>query len=138
MPYKSHFEYVEELPSGAEKVESLRCRTPIELYYDYPNNKFYTQFFKPSGEVKRIRVCNPSAKGLIFTRTVEGDSIYIHPHIFRREYEKSHGLPFTESFDLDRRIKNLEKKIDKLRQMKDQREQNSRQTRSQTDRSQSE
>lgn len=132
MPYTSRFTYADELPADAVKVERVRDKVPVELYYSYEQDKFYSRFLDANGNVKRIRENAPNKRGMVYGRDAAGHGICIAHEKYRRMYEADHGLaePASDSSgagdndDLLKRIDELAAELARLRELVEERQKN--------------
>ena len=89
--YASRFTYVDSLPADAEKIENIRGIQLHEFYYSSSLDQFYSIFKDDGGEVKRIRICEPNKKGLVFARDENGKGVCITVSKFKRERSSSNN-----------------------------------------------
>ena len=131
MPYTSRFTYADELPADAVKVERVRDKVPIELYYSYEQDKFFSRFLDANGNVKRIRENAPNKRGMVYGRDATGHGICIAHEKYRRMYEADRGLAepapaseTSESDDLLKRIDEMSAELARLRELVEERQKN--------------
>ena len=119
MSNSSHFIYVNSLPTDAVKVEKIRERLPVEFYYSYNQNKFYSKFLDSQNQLKRIRECVPNKNGLVFARDSLGKGICVTVNKFRHDFATSHGLsqPTPRNIDSQINYKELLYKINRISRM---------------------